>query len=88
MVHTHIKTSDSSLYGNHHNGRDKSGTNPISSWMLFQPDTKNFPEGDKEWKIPHMDRPQKSTIVKSYAPHHCNSYRTSGPRKIKPTIYK
>ena len=41
-----IPVRDSAME-NHHTGQDKDRTNPISSWMLFQPDTKNFPEGDK-----------------------------------------
>ena len=64
MLHTHINTSETSRYGNHRKGQNKDGTNPIFSWMLFQPDTKNFQEGDEEWKYPYMARPKQSTIVK------------------------
>ena len=88
MVHTHLKTSEASRCGNHHNGQDKGGNNSISSWMIFQPDTKNFPGGDKECKLPQMDRPQQSIIFKAYASQHCNSPRTYGPGKKKPPIYK
>ena len=49
MVHTHIKTSEASRYGNNHKGQDKDRTNTISSWALFQPYAKNFPESDKKW---------------------------------------
>ena len=85
---THLNTSEALRYLNHHKGQDKDGNNTISSWMLFQPDIKNFPEGDKEWKVPHMDSPQQSTIVKSYSPQNCNIPNTSAPRKKKPPIYK
>ena len=88
MVHTHLKTSEASRCGNHHNGQDKGGNNSISSWMIFQPDTKNFPGGDKECKLPQMARPQQSIIVKAYASQHCNSPRTYGPGKKQPPIYK
>ena len=47
MGHTHFKTSEALRYVNNHKGQDKDRTNQISSWMLFQPDTKNFPESDK-----------------------------------------
>ena len=70
MGHTHIKNSEAYRYGNHHKGQDKDRTNPIFSWMLFQPDTKNFPEDDKEWKLPHMYSSQKSKIVKASASQH------------------
>ena len=56
MGHTHLNTSEASSFGNNNKGQDKDRTNTIFSWMLFQPDTKNFPEGDKEWKLPQMDR--------------------------------
>ena len=56
--------------------------------MIFQNDTKNFPEVDKEWKLPHMAKPQQSTTDKASAPQNCNIPRTSGPRKKKPPIYK
>ena len=49
--------------------------------MLFQPNTKKFPEGDKEWELPHMARPQQSTIVKAPASQNCNSPRTYAPGK-------
>ena len=49
MGHTYINTSEALRYRNHHIGQDKDITNPISSWMLFQPNTKKFTEGDKEW---------------------------------------
>ena len=58
MVHTHIKIIEVSCYGNHQKRQDKEGANTIASCMLFQPDTKKFPEGDKEWKLPHMTRPK------------------------------
>ena len=48
--------------------------------MMFQPDTKKFPEVDKEWKLPHMTRPKQITIFKASAPRNCSSPRTSGPR--------
>ena len=70
MGHTHLKNNEASRYGNNHKGQDKDETNPISSCMLFQYDTKNFPEGDKEWELPHMAKPQQSTIVKASASHH------------------
>ena len=41
--------------------------------MLFQYDTKNFPEGDKEWELPHMAKPQQSKIVKASASNHCTA---------------
>ena len=56
--------------------------------MMYQPNTNNFSEGDKECKLPHMAIPQQSTIVKFSAPQHCNIPRTSGPGKKKPKIYK
>ena len=49
--------------------------------MLFQPDTKNFPEGDKEWKLPHMAGPQQSEIFKASSPQHYSSPSKSGPGK-------
>ena len=52
MGHTHINTSEVMRYGNHHKGQDKEITNPISLCILFQPDSKNFLEGDKYWKLP------------------------------------
>ena len=88
MGHTHSNTSEASSYGNHHKEQDKDRTNPISPWMLFKPDTKNFPEGDKEWELPHMDRPQQSKIVKAPASQHCNRPRKYVPGKEKPPIYK
>ena len=88
MGHNHLKNSEASRYISHHKGRDKYGTNPIYSWMLFQPDTNKFPEGDKEWKLPHIDRPQQSRIVKSSASQHWNIPSTYGPGKKKPPIYK
>ena len=54
MGHTHLKTSEASLYGNHHKLQDKDGTNPIYSWMMLQPDTNKFPDLNKEWVIPQM----------------------------------
>ena len=51
--------------------------------MLFHPNTKNFPEGDKEWELPHMARPQNSKIVKAYDSQHCNSPRIYGPGNKK-----
>ena len=81
MVHTHLKTRESSRYGNRHKEKNKDGTNPISSWMMFQTNTKKFTEGNKVWKLPHMDTPQQSTIVKAFDSHHCNSLRTHGPGK-------
>ena len=48
MGHTHLKTSEASRYGNHCKGQEKDGNNPISSWVVIQPNTKKFPEGDKE----------------------------------------
>ena len=42
-----LKTSEAQQYGNHHKGQDEDKTNPIYALVLFQPDTKNFPEGDK-----------------------------------------
>ena len=59
MGNTHIKTHEALRYGNHHKGQDKDGNNSISSWMLSQLNTKNFPEIDKEWELTHMDRPQQ-----------------------------
>ena len=56
--------------------------------MLFQTDTKNFTEDDKEWELPHMARPQKSTIVKASDSQNCNIPRTYVPGKKKPPIYK
>ena len=56
--------------------------------MLFQPDTKNFSKGDKEWELPHVARPQQSTTVKAYASQNCNIPRTYRPGKKKPPIYK
>ena len=64
---TNLNTSEASSYGNYQKEQDEDRTDPISPWMLFQPDTKNFPEGDKEWELPHMARPQQSNIVKAYA---------------------
>ena len=55
---------------------------------MFHHDTKNFSEGDKEWKLPHMSRPQKSNIVQVSAFQHCKSPMTYGPRKKKPPNYK
>ena len=59
MGYTHLNTSEASRYGNHNKGQDKDRNNSISSWMLFQPDTKTFPEGYKEWELLHMARPQQ-----------------------------
>ena len=47
MRHTHIDTKKASRYESYHKGKDKGGTNPLFSWILFQPDTKNSPEGNK-----------------------------------------
>ena len=47
MGNTHLNTSEVSRYGNHHKGQDKDGNNPISPWILYHTDTKNFLEGDK-----------------------------------------
>ena len=88
MGHTHLKTNEVSRYGNNHKGQDKDETNTISSCMMFQYDTKNFPEGDKEWELPHMAKPQQSTIVKASESHNCNIPRKYGPGKKKPPIYK
>ena len=47
MGHTHLNNIEALRYDNHHKGKDKDITNPIFSWMLFQPNTNNFIEGDK-----------------------------------------
>ena len=72
MGHNHLKTSEASRYVNHHKRKYKDGTNPIPSWMLFQPGTKNFYESDKEWELPHMARPQQSTAVKASDSQNCS----------------
>ena len=81
IVYTYLKTSEASIYGNNHKGQDKDRTNPIYPWILFQPNTKNFPEGDKEWELTHMDRPQNSTIIKASTSKHCNRPRAYGLEK-------
>ena len=47
MGYNYLNTSDVLRYVNRHKGQDKDINNPISSWILVQPDTKKFPEGDK-----------------------------------------
>ena len=79
MGHTHINTSEASRYGNYHKGQEKDGTNSIYLWMMFQPNTKNFTEGNKEWELTHMARTQQSTIVKASTSRHCNRPRTYVP---------
>ena len=41
--------------------------------------TPSFTEGDRECKLHHMTRPQKSTMVKASASQHCNNPRTYVP---------
>ena len=43
---------------------------PISSWMLLQPYPNKFPEGNKKWKLPHMARPQQSTLAEASTPYY------------------
>ena len=62
MGHTHINTIDTSRSCNHHNRKNENRNNPIFSWILFQPHPKNFPEGNKKWKLTHTARPQQSTL--------------------------
>ena len=79
MGPTHLKTCESSGSWKHHKLQDVDWTSTISSWMMFQPHPNKSPKGNQEWKIPHMARPQQSTIVKAYASQNFNNLRTYWP---------
>ena len=59
MGHTHIKTIETLIPYDHNKVQDKDRSNPVSTWMLLHNYSKNSSEGDHEWKITHLDRPQQ-----------------------------
>ena len=59
LGHTHISTIETFHSFDNYNRQDKNRTYPVSPWMLLQHHPKHFPEGDREWKLPYMDRPQQ-----------------------------
>ena len=63
MKHTYLKTIEISRSCNHHKRQKEDKIYPISLWMMLQPQPKNFPEGNKKWKLYHMARTQQSTLA-------------------------
>ena len=59
MGYTYRKTIETSIPCDHNKVKDKYISNQLYTCMLLQTYTKKFSEGDKEWKLPHLARPQQ-----------------------------
>ena len=68
MGHNHLKAIKTLRACNHYQRLYEDITDPVSSWVLLHPHPKDFPEGDKKWKLSYMDRPQQSKFVKTSTP--------------------
>ena len=54
--------------------------------MMLQPHPKNFPEGNKKWKLTHIYKPQQSTLAETSTFYYCNSLSPYVPRAKKTPI--
>ena len=65
MGHTHLKAIETWRSYNYHKRQNENRIDPIFSWMLIQSQPKNFPEGNKKWKLYNMTKLQQSTLAEA-----------------------
>ena len=51
MGHAHLNTIETSIPCNYNTGQDQERADPVSTWILLHPYTKNFSESNKNYNF-------------------------------------